>query len=103
MFGLGFGEILIICGVALLVFGPEHLPELARSLGKTVAEFRRTMDEVKREIHLPPEKREEQIVTRIPQEETAVVKPKSNSEALNQSQPVQQEPVSETSTKTPFV
>ncbi len=47
MFGLGFTEILLILGVALLVFGPEKLPEIARTLGKTMGELRRSLDEVK--------------------------------------------------------
>lgn len=52
MFGLGISEIIMILGVALLVLGPEKLPELARTIGKTMAELRRTMDEVRREVNL---------------------------------------------------
>ena len=50
MFGLGFTEILVILTVALLVFGPKRLPEMARTLGKTMGELRRTLDDVKFEI-----------------------------------------------------
>ena len=53
MFGLGFGEVLVILVVALLIFGPDKLPELARTLGKTMAELRRSMDEVRNEFHAP--------------------------------------------------
>ena len=53
MFGLGFGEVLVILVVALLIFGPDKLPELARTLGKTMAELRRSMDEIKTEFHAP--------------------------------------------------
>lgn len=51
MFGLGFGEILVILVIALLVFGPEKLPEIARTLGKTAAELRRGMDDLRQEFN----------------------------------------------------
>ncbi len=47
MFGLGMQEILIILVVALLVIGPRRLPEMAKSLGKGFAEFKRASDELK--------------------------------------------------------
>lgn len=42
MFGLSFGEILIILVVALLVLGPERLPKVARTVGKGMRDLRRT-------------------------------------------------------------
>lgn len=57
MFGLGFGEMLLILAVALVVIGPKKLPGLARTLGRGVAEFRRHADEIQRtlqrELHAP--------------------------------------------------
>ncbi len=50
MFGLGFTEILVILLVALIVFGPDKLPEVARNLGKALGEFRRTVDEIRFDI-----------------------------------------------------
>lgn len=47
MFGIGGPELLIICVVALIVIGPKKLPEMLRSLGKGVAEFKRVGNEVK--------------------------------------------------------
>ena len=47
MFGIGGPELLIICVVALIVIGPQKLPDLLRSLGKGVAEFKRVGNEVK--------------------------------------------------------
>jgi len=50
MFGLGFTEIVVILVVALLVFGPDKLPELARSLGRGLAEFRRASNDLRRSV-----------------------------------------------------
>lgn len=47
MFGVGGPELLIICVVALVVIGPKKLPEMLRSLGKGVAEFKRVGNDVK--------------------------------------------------------
>jgi TatA/E family protein of Tat protein translocase len=44
---LGFQEILMIFVVALLVFGPKKLPELGKSLGKGIREFKKATDELK--------------------------------------------------------
>jgi len=51
MFGnIGFPELLVILVIALLVFGPKKLPEVGRSLGKALREFRKTSDEIKEKI-----------------------------------------------------
>ena len=50
MFGIGMPELLLILAVALIVLGPKKLPEMARALGRGLAEFRRTTDDVKREM-----------------------------------------------------
>jgi TatA/E family protein of Tat protein translocase len=61
MFGIGMPELLLILGLALVVLGPKKLPELAKALGKGLAEFRRATDELKdefrqmeREVEEPP-------------------------------------------------
>ncbi len=45
---IGTSELLLIAVVALMVFGPRKLPELARTIAKTMGEFRRSTDEFKR-------------------------------------------------------
>jgi TatA/E family protein of Tat protein translocase len=46
MFGLGIQELLVILVIALIVVGPKKLPEVAKSLGRGLAEFKRTTDEL---------------------------------------------------------
>ena len=51
MFGsIGFPELILIFIVVLLVFGPKKLPEFAKLLGKTIREFRSTIDDAKAAI-----------------------------------------------------
>ncbi len=52
MFGIGPLELTVILVVALLVMGPKKLPELARTLGKGLAEFRRASNDLKRSIDM---------------------------------------------------
>jgi sec-independent protein translocase protein TatA len=47
---IGFGEIIVILLVALIVFGPKKLPEIGRTLGKSMREFRRATSNLKREF-----------------------------------------------------
>ena len=49
MFGLGYQELLIILVIVLILFGANRLPELARSLGSSVKEFKKGVNEAKAE------------------------------------------------------
>jgi len=51
MFGnIGVPELLVILAIALLIFGPKKLPEVGRSIGRALREFRRTTDDIKEKI-----------------------------------------------------
>lgn len=50
MFGIGFTELLLILIVALIVLGPEKLPDLAKALGRAYSEFKRAGEELKKNI-----------------------------------------------------
>lgn len=46
MFGIGFGELILVAVLALIFIGPDKLPEIAKTLGKAFAELRKAMREV---------------------------------------------------------
>ncbi|MDA3902856.1 MAG: Sec-independent protein translocase protein TatB [Desulfuromusa sp.] len=52
MFGIGMTEMVLIAALALIVMGPKKLPDLARSLGKGLAEFKRATNDLKSTIDL---------------------------------------------------
>lgn len=50
MFGMGMPEILLILAIALIVIGPKKLPELAKSLGRAINEFKKATNELKASV-----------------------------------------------------
>jgi len=52
MFGIGFPELILIMVIALIVIGPNKLPDLARALGKGMAEFRKATQDIKDSLDL---------------------------------------------------
>jgi TatA/E family protein of Tat protein translocase len=72
---VGTTELLLIMVVALIIFGPRKLPELSRSLGKGLSEFRRASDEFKRtwerEVDLERYERQREVDhAMVPEDET---------------------------------
>ena len=65
MFGIGMTEMILIAALALVVLGPKKLPDLARSLGKGFAEFKRATNELKSAMDLESEKEEERYKTEL--------------------------------------
>lgn len=52
MFGLGMPEILLILAIALIVIGPQKLPEVAKTLGRAMGEFKRSAQDLKNSIDI---------------------------------------------------
>jgi sec-independent protein translocase protein TatA len=60
MFGLGYQELLVILVIVLILFGANRLPELARSLGSSVKEFKKGVNEAQRDDTTAAAKKEEE-------------------------------------------
>jgi sec-independent protein translocase protein TatA len=74
-FGIGIWEIAILLLVALLVFGPKRLPEMGRSLGRGMREFKESLggkDEDEQRTELPPRAPEDEAVAASPRERDTV-------------------------------
>ena len=55
MFGIGMPEIILIMAVALIVIGPKKLPDLAKSLGRAIGEFKKAATDIKESIEIDHE------------------------------------------------
>ena len=60
MFGIGYQELLIILVIVLILFGGSKLPELARSLGSSVKEFKKGVSEASKEDAAAAAKKDEE-------------------------------------------
>jgi sec-independent protein translocase protein TatA len=59
MFGLGYQELLLILVIILILFGAQRLPNLARSLGSSVKEFKKGVTELKDDTSLAQKKNDD--------------------------------------------
>jgi TatA/E family protein of Tat protein translocase len=75
MFNIGPPELLLILLIALIVVGPQKLPELSRSIGRGLREFRRVQDEVKDMVQFDLEAPPEESRTPEPSTPTAMSAP----------------------------
>lgn len=58
MFGIGMPEMILILAVALIVIGPKKLPDLAKSLGKAMGEFKKATSDLKQSMQIDTELKE---------------------------------------------
>ncbi len=72
---MGFGEILLILIVALIIFGPGKIPEIAQTLGKTVRAFRKATPDLTTAV--TKELSTEEKTARLSRKPTAVLKPRN--------------------------
>jgi sec-independent protein translocase protein TatA len=59
MFGLGYQELLLILVIVLILFGAQRLPDLAKSLGSSVKEFKKGINEVTKDDSSAAAKKDE--------------------------------------------
>lgn len=74
MFGIGMPELIIIMVIALVVLGPHKLPDLARSLGKGLAEFKKAADDLQQNIKAESHKADTQAAPELAQGEAAPIR-----------------------------
>lgn len=88
MFGIGMPELLLILALALIVLGPKKLPELARALGKGLAEFRRATDDLKEEFRQMDREIEDSSPEATPKDDLFLEKNDASTSTPNPTPPV---------------
>ena len=107
MLGIGMQESLIILVVALIVIGPKKLPELARTLGKGLAEFKKAADDLQETVRMDLERdKHEQFREKYPhlvpeEEESADAEAMADEDKVDADVTVEGEPATTTAEVTP--
>ncbi|MEH1801417.1 MAG: TatA/E family twin arginine-targeting protein translocase [Nostoc sp.] len=87
IFGIGLPEMAVIMVVALLIFGPKKLPEIGRSVGKTIRSFQEASKEFQNEFQKEAEQLEEAVKTTAELEPKQIYPAKSEPDTASSSQP----------------
>ncbi|MEH2311167.1 MAG: TatA/E family twin arginine-targeting protein translocase [Nostoc sp.] len=87
IFGIGLPEMAVIMVVALLIFGPKKLPEIGRSVGKTIRSFQEASKEFQNEFQKEAEQLEEAVKTTAELEPKQIESAKSEQDTASSSQP----------------
>jgi len=89
MFGIGMPELILIAVVALIVLGPKKLPDLAKSLGRAVREFRKATSELKETLQVDEEFSEvKKAFTDFHSDVNQTLRPEAKTEAKTAGQPL---------------
>lgn len=88
MFDVGLPELIVIFVVALLVFGPKRLPELAKSLGKGLGELKRAFQDVKDQVETEFEEADKTLDNTLKDDKNSVTDEKNDSKDTHENKTV---------------
>ncbi|WP_392531086.1 TatA/E family twin arginine-targeting protein translocase [Nostoc sp. C117] len=86
IFGIGLPEMAVIMVVALLIFGPKKLPEIGRSVGKTIRSFQEASKEFQTEFQKEAEQLEQAVKTTAELEPKQIESAKSEQDTASSTQ-----------------
>jgi Tat protein translocase TatB subunit len=78
VFDIGLQELIVIFTVAILVFGPKRLPELAKTLGKGLGELKRAFQDVKEQVETEFEETNKKLDSAVKDDESSTVNKKTD-------------------------